>query len=141
MKIVEHLHIKGRGDAVVVDALPATLVEGMSVRRVAPGLRGGVIEPTWRVVGIGTFAMPRSHVNGKPADLLLRGDTPLPAVGTEIEVVPGMPEFRKLTHPVYCESGVTPGRRQGCACVSRPEPCDDCVRFNLEMSENFRDKL
>lgn len=45
-------------------------------------------------------------------------------------------EFRKLDHPVYCESGVTLGRRQGCACVPEPEPCDDCVRFEREMAAN-----
>jgi hypothetical protein len=88
MKVTGHIHIKGRGDAVTIDALPEGLVEGMFVRRVAPGLRGGIIEPAWRVVGIGTLALPRSHTNGKPADLLLRGKLPLPAVGTEIEVVP-----------------------------------------------------
>jgi hypothetical protein len=42
--------------------------------------------------------------------------------------------FRKLDRPVYCESGVTPGRRQGCACVPESEPCDDCVRFKREMN-------
>jgi|GEM_PF-3141391 len=45
-------------------------------------------------------------------------------------------EFRKLDHPVYCESGVTLGRRQGCVCVPEPEPCDDCVRFEREMAAN-----
>jgi hypothetical protein len=86
MKVTGHIHIKGRGDAVTIDALPEGLVEGMFVRRVAPGLRGGIIEPAWRVVGIGTLAMPRSSVNGKPADLLLRGKLPLPAVGSEIAI-------------------------------------------------------
>jgi hypothetical protein len=86
MKVTGHIHINGRGDAVTIDALPEGLVEGMFVRRVAPGLRGGIIEPAWRVVGIGTLAMPRSSVNGKPADLLLRGDAPLPAVGSEIAI-------------------------------------------------------
>ena len=51
----------------------------------------------------------------------------------DIEAVCGSP-FRKLPYPVYCESGATPGRRQGCQCVSKPEPCDECVEFvwNLE---------
>lgn len=44
-------------------------------------------------------------------------------------------DFRKLDYPVYCESGVTPGRRQWCACVSSPEPCHECVRFCLEMAD------
>jgi hypothetical protein len=73
MKVTGHIHIKGRGDAVTIDALPEGLVEEMFVERVAPGLRGAVIAPRWRVVGIGTLALPRSHTNGKPADLLAEG--------------------------------------------------------------------
>jgi hypothetical protein len=87
MKIIDRWTIEGRGIVLGIDALPAELVEGMSVRRVAPDLRSGVIEPTWRVVGIETLAMPRSHTNGKVAGLLLAGSTPLPEVGTEIEIV------------------------------------------------------
>ena len=87
LKIMGHMHIKGRGDAVCIDSLPSELVEGMFVQRIAPGLRGGVIVPRWRVVGIVTFAMPRSHTDGKPADLLLEGGALLPSIGSEIEIV------------------------------------------------------
>ena len=36
--------------------------------------------------GIETHAMPRSHTNGKPAGLILRGEMPLPAVGETLHV-------------------------------------------------------
>lgn len=88
MKIVDRWVINGRGIVLGIDALPAAIVEGMSVRRVPPGLRGAVIAPIWRVVGIETLAMPRSHTNGKSVGLLLSGEAALPEVGTEIEIVP-----------------------------------------------------
>ena len=138
MRIMDYWTVKGRGIVVGIDALPADLVEGMHVQRVAPGLRGGIIEPTWRVAGIETYAMPRSHTNGKHAGLLLVGETPLPAVGTEIEVVLGLSPFRKLPYPVYCESGATSGRRQGCECVSKPEPCERCVEFAKKLKDLHR---
>lgn len=87
MKVTDHWSIRGRGECVGIDALPEELVEGMYVRRVASGLRGGLIEPRWRVIGIETYAMPRSHTNGQPAGLLLIGPSPLPVDGSEIEVV------------------------------------------------------
>ena len=88
MRITDHWFIKGHGVVVGIDVLSAAIVEGMYVRRVAPGLRGAIIAPTWRVVGIETHAMPRSHTNGQSAGLLLKGETPLPAIGTKIEIVP-----------------------------------------------------
>ena len=41
--------------------------------------------------------------------------------------------FRRLEYPVFCESGVTPGRRQGCQCVTQPDPCPTCAEFAREM--------
>jgi len=82
MKVVDGpLSIKGRGAIVVIDALPADLECGRYVRRVGSGFR-------WRVVGIETHAMPRSHTNGKPAGLLLQGQTSLPEVGSDLELEP-----------------------------------------------------
>lgn len=78
MKIVDRWVIKGRGIVLGIDAMSATLVEGMRVRRIE---RGEAVEPTWRVVGI------EAHADGRPAELLLSGEAALPEVGSEIEIV------------------------------------------------------
>jgi hypothetical protein len=46
-----------------------------------------------------------------------------------------MGDFRRLDYPVFCESGVTPGRRQGCSCVPDPNPCPECVKFARDMEK------
>lgn len=71
MKVLERFTIKGRGDAVVIDALPEDLFVGMHVENEYAD---------WVVTGIEMHAMPRSHTNGQPAGLLLRGSE-LPSDG------------------------------------------------------------
>lgn len=85
MKVLDHVTIRGRGILTVIDALPAGLECGDDVRC---GVR------LYRVVGIETHAMPRSHTNGKPAGLLLdcsgegsqRADHEPPPIGGELTV-------------------------------------------------------
>lgn len=43
--------------------------------------------------------------------------------------------FRKLPFPVYCESGVKSGRRQGCQCIPDEDPCAQCVEFARKLEE------
>ena len=77
MKVLERFTIKGRGEAVVVDALPEDLFVGMTVANGAG---------TWVVTGIETHAMPRSCTNGKMASLLLRGDN-MPSIDSALTIV------------------------------------------------------
>lgn len=80
MKVVDGpIEIAGRGILVVIDELPVGLEAGQYVRAAGSVLR-------WKVVGIETHAMPRNHTNGKPAGLLLRGQTFVPGPGVELEV-------------------------------------------------------
>jgi hypothetical protein len=71
MKVTGHATIKGRGVVTVIDVLPAELDVGSYV---SSGHR------VWKVLAIETYAMPRSHTNGKPAGLLLQGDRDAPEV-------------------------------------------------------------
>lgn len=77
MKITDSFIVKGRGPVYVIDALPAELENGMEVCN-----KDGYI---WRVCGIETHAMPRSHTNGKSAGLLLKGDT-MPNIGETLAI-------------------------------------------------------
>lgn len=80
MKVIDGpIEVKGRGLLVIIDELPAGLECGRYVRAAGSMLR-------WRVVGVETHAMPRSHTDGKPAGLLLRGQTFMPGVGVELEL-------------------------------------------------------
>jgi hypothetical protein len=76
MRVLEHYSIKGRGECVVIDSLPPELEAKMFVH---------AGEGRWRVAGIETHAMPRSHTNGDSAGLLLEGEAP-PAIGEIIEI-------------------------------------------------------
>jgi hypothetical protein len=82
VRTVEKSSVKGRGIVVIIDSLPPEIEVGMFVALVEDPSR------RWKVCGIETHAMPRSHTDGKSAGLLLAGDTPLPAIGCDIELVP-----------------------------------------------------
>ena len=86
MKVLERFTINGRGEAVVVDALPDDLFAGMNVAYAVYEYAPYEF-PFYTVIGIETHAMPRSHTNGKPAGLLLRGDQELPKIGDALMVV------------------------------------------------------
>ena len=75
MKVMDAFFIKGRGPAVSIDALPAELECGMFVR-------SG--EYRWQVTE--SMLMGRERDNGQPRAIVLRGDTPTPGVGAELEI-------------------------------------------------------
>ena len=77
--VTDHFEIKGRGTAVCIDSLPAELDVGSIVR---------CGDRTWEVVGRESWLMGRSFDNGRPASLLLRSETPAPAIGEELLLVP-----------------------------------------------------
>jgi hypothetical protein len=79
MRVTDHFTVKGRGIVTIIDALPPSLHEGMHV-----WLVGGHVK--WKVVGIEMHAHGREHANGKPAGLLLHGESPLPVVGDQLVV-------------------------------------------------------
>ena len=88
MKVTGHATIKGRGTVTIVDSLPAEVQAGSLVTvRDTP-------ERVWKVRAIETYAMPRSHTNGKLAGLLLSGDRDPPSVGEVLTILLGsVPRF------------------------------------------------
>lgn len=77
--VTDRFEIKGRGTAVCIDALP----EGLDVGSI---LKCG--DRTWEVVGRESWLMgPESDI-GRPSMLLLRGETPAPAIGEELSFSP-----------------------------------------------------
>jgi hypothetical protein len=78
-----------------------------------------------------------SHINDDVTEQLCASFEALDALlsGKDAVLPAAWIPFRKLSAPWYCESGVAPGRRQGCQCVNKPEPCDECVKFARKLEE------
>jgi len=123
MKVVDGpFEVKDRGAVIVIDALPAALETGMTVR-------SG--ERAWIVAGIETYTTTRSHTNWKPAGLLLRGQTSMPAVGTEL-TIDSVFSAREFSYVWICDAcdALDPGARKSmaagfpllaCACCGAKE--------------------